>query len=236
VLVKEMLRRGCSLSEPAHRERGATVDKASIEYGEVREQDHPHAGVVAIPLSPGNVALVDAEDWERIGEYQWQVFRSRNTKYAVRYVRVFMHGELLGELEEGLEVDHKNGNGLDNRRSNLRVATRSQNAQNQQKQNRATSSRFKGVHWNKGSKKWIARIGIDKKRVTLGSFGSEEEAGRAYDAAAQKHFGGYARLNFPTVPHACNSGWVSMEVETEDGGVEEVLYLCRRCSEAEETS
>jgi hypothetical protein len=193
----------------------------------------PHEGTVAVPLGGKRAAVVDAADWEKVGGHRWQEFKSRNTSYAVRYVRVFMHREILDTEEE---VDHKNGDGLDNRRANLRPASRSQNAQNQPKQNRATSSRFKGVHWNTREEKWVARVGINGKRVYLGSFHSEEDAARAYDAAAQERFGEYAHLNFPRVPHPCNDGWVTVgqlvdDPETGEEVEEHALYPCHRCAE-----
>jgi len=199
------------------------------------DQRIPAAGARAVPGGRGEVAIVDEADWERVGKHSWHLFPSRNTFYAARWVRVFMHREVM---QAETPLDHKNGNGLDNRRSNLRPASGSQNAQNQQKWSRPTSSRFKGVHWNKRDKKWIARIGVEKRRINLGSFHDEEDAARAYDAAAKQYFGEYARLNFPRLPraiHACNDGWVTIgqiavDPETGEETEEYALYLCRKCT------
>jgi hypothetical protein len=92
-------------------------------------------------------------------------------------------------------VDHKNRNGIDNRRPNLRLATESQNCMNRQKQ-RVTSSKYKGVSWVRSSGKWKAAIQVDKKNLHLGYFEDEEEAARAYDAAARKYQGEFAYQNF----------------------------------------
>jgi hypothetical protein len=97
----------------------------------------------------------------------------------------------------GLMVDHRNTNSLDNRRSNLRLATRAQNVQNSQKRNIKTTSRFIGVCLDKESGRWIAAITKEGKKVHLGRFDSEPDAAKAYDAAAKKYRGEFARLNFP---------------------------------------
>lgn len=96
-------------------------------------------------------------------------------------------------------VDHINGNGLDNRRENLRIATMSSNQWNQRKQRRCTKSKFKGVGLDDRTNKWSADIRAYKQRFYLGSFVLEEDAAMAYDAAARKLHGEFARLNFPTV-------------------------------------
>jgi hypothetical protein len=96
------------------------------------------------------------------------------------------------------EVDHWDGSGLNNRRYNLRDVTRIQNQMNQKKK-RGGSSRFKGVSRRKNAKKWAARIVVNDKRLWLGVFASETKAAKAYDAAAKKYFGEFARLNFPEV-------------------------------------
>ena len=156
--------------------------------------------VIEIPLTRGYVALVGAEDAERVRGFKWHACVLRHTVYAVRNVRrddgtqtkQSMHAFLVGEKG----VDHVNGNGLDNRRSNLRSASLSENGQNRRKPARNTSG-FKGVTWKKRERKWQAQIGIDGKLRHLGLFATAEEAGRAYDQAARDLHGPFATLNFP---------------------------------------
>ncbi|MGD0572653.1 MAG: AP2/ERF family transcription factor [Sedimentisphaerales bacterium] len=105
----------------------------------------------------------------------------------------------LCKTPPGLLVDHFNRNGLDNRRANLRLATRAQNSCNTKKQ-KGCSSKFKGVcfHKNrKGPNPWDAYIDVNNRRINLGCFPTEISAARAYDSAAKKYHGEFARLNFP---------------------------------------
>jgi HNH endonuclease len=107
---------------------------------------------------------------------------------------------LIMNPSPGEFVDHVNGNTLDNRRCNLRLCTRQQNAQNRAKHDRlrVATSRYKGVYWVKDRRLWTSRITTRGKQVTLGYFPSELEAADAYDQAARRHFANFARLNFPS--------------------------------------
>ena len=156
-----------------------------------------------IPLPGGENAIVDLEDYERISRFKWNINKSRHTSYAVRTTRasegkrgnhIIMHREILLTDEA---VDHINRNGLDNRRANLRPATRSQNSRNASKRSDNTSG-FKGVGIYKPYGNWRARITVETgKRITVGYFKTPLEAAIAYDEAAIKYHGEFASLNFP---------------------------------------
>ena len=106
-----------------------------------------------------------------------------------------MHREIM-EAKRGIIVDHINRNGLDNRKENLRFVSRSQNAMNSEREGYPYTSKYRGVCLGKRRKKWRAYICVGLKQKYLGYFYSEEEAAKAYDAAAKKYRGEYAFLNF----------------------------------------
>lgn len=155
-----------------------------------------------IPLTQGKVAIVDDEDYERLSSYKWCAWRRSNCApwYAVRDVllgdgkraTVRMHREILG-LSPGRvpDVDHRNGDGLDNKRHNLRTATHSQNMANG-RPHRDNHSGFKGVCWCRRDNKWRARIAVNRKEIHLGRFDTLEAAAGAYCLAAERHFGDFA--------------------------------------------
>lgn len=156
-----------------------------------------------ILLSQDRVALVDDSDYQWLNQWKWTLSRCRRTIYAHRYptkdarrTMILMHRLIMGILQNPeLHVDHINHDGLDNRRVNLRLATQQQNLQNSRKY-RNTRFRFKGVR-KRPKHNWEAYIKVDRKFVTIGSFLTEEEAAKAYDAAARQHFGEFACCNFP---------------------------------------
>lgn len=163
---------------------------------------------VEIPLTRGLVALVDDDDAPTVRAYTWAAMRGPRTWYAHRNGIRRPDGRYAGQLMHTLltgwpRVDHLNGNGLDNRRPNLRPASASENARNSRKRQGATS-RYKGVHWSKRRRGWIAKIYVPKvgsgrlaRPVELGCFDAETAAAHAYDDAARSHFGPFAALNFP---------------------------------------
>jgi hypothetical protein len=106
-----------------------------------------------------------------------------------------MHREIMNPTDDRF-VDHRNCDSLDNRRANLRFATRAENMRNRRKK-KNTTSQFVGVNFYKPSKKWDSRITHQGKRIKLGRFVSEIDAAKAYDEAAKKYYGEFARLNFP---------------------------------------
>lgn len=158
---------------------------------------------VEIRLSRGGSALVDDADEELVRRYtSWWAIESPSPHRPSFYARGFkvgdQHRPLMHKiLTDWPLVDHINGNGLDNRRENLRPATRSQNGGNRRKAMLATS-RFKGVsRYPQDHARWIANIGVEGHKLYLGIFTSELNAALAYDMAARFHFGEYAALNFP---------------------------------------
>jgi hypothetical protein len=157
-----------------------------------------------IDLGEGEFTIVDSQDYYRFGKFKWHLTGDKRKFYAVRELKVDstrttllrLHREIMS-APMGLLVDHKNNNGLDNRRSNLRLATHSQNTHNRPKTKSKTSSRYIGVYFDKNCRKWHVRIFCMGEKIDLGRFADEEAAARAYDEAAKKYVGEFARLNFP---------------------------------------
>ena len=148
----------------------------------------------------GHKVLVDLADYDAVVQHQWSLEKGSNTFYLVRRKgprgavrRIILH-RWLTRAPKHLQVDHKNGNGLDNRRRNLRICKQQHNLWNQGKRPKCTSS-YKGVSWCKAAKKWQVHIMVNYKNNYLGLFKCEKSAANAYNKAAKKFFGRFARLN-----------------------------------------
>ena len=140
---------------------------------------------------------IDTIEYPLLKQFRWFSVKDERTFYAAtlrdKEKQILMHQLLLGK-----GADHRDHNGLNNRRSNLRVATTEQNGGNRQKDKRrnGTSSLYRGVSFRSG-RKFEASIRVNQKLIYLGNFESEVEAALAYDKAAREHFAEYAALNFP---------------------------------------
>lgn len=154
-----------------------------------------------IELTQGQVARVSPKDFERLIQWKWCAAWSPIARsfYAVRTScsggrrTVYMHREILGiEKCDKRNIDHVSGETLDNRRSNLRFATHAQNLRNQGLSRNNTSG-YKGVNWHRKTKKWIARITLNRKSIHLGYYDTPELGHAAYTLAAEKYHGEFAR-------------------------------------------
>jgi hypothetical protein len=151
-----------------------------------------------IELTQGKVALVDDEDYDWLSQWKWYAHRNPKTRiywYARRDEKrrtIFMHREIL-RTSRGSQVDHRDQNGLNNQKSNLRDCTHAQNMQNRRP---SAKTGFRGVtQYRKDT--WKSEIKTNGLRIYLGYYATAEEAARAYDRAAIKYFGEFAKLNFP---------------------------------------
>ena len=156
-----------------------------------------------IQLTQGKVALVDDEDFERVNQFKWYAQRGDSTFYAARTILIngkcttqLLHQFILGDSLSKSDIDHKDRNGLNNWRFNLRPCSSQENAMNRGSK-RNSSSKHKGVYWDKPTGKWRAQITIGGRRIHLGLFKAEDDAGRAYDKMAIMYHGDFKRLNFP---------------------------------------
>jgi hypothetical protein len=158
-----------------------------------------------IPLTLGQVALVDDADWPYLSQFKWHAVRGGKNFYALRNTQVHggvkgwrpvrMHRVIMGAIK-GQKIDHRNGNGCDNQRGNLRLATGAQNMANQVTLCVRNTSGRRGVSWDRARKRWQVAVSDHGRRIPLGRFKDLDEAARAYDAAALKLYGEFARPNF----------------------------------------
>jgi len=155
-----------------------------------------------VRLTQGKVALVDDEDFKELNSHNWytQKCGGGSNTYACRWirpqakgrqVRIFMHRQIL-DIADGIEIDHIDGDGLNNQKENIRECSHQGNSFNRRKIKK-TSSVFKGV-WRE-DKKWRAAIRHNDKLIHIGRFVLEADAANAYNLAAIEHFGEFARLN-----------------------------------------
>lgn len=162
---------------------------------------------VRVPLSRGAYALVSREDAERVLAHKWSLHlgakgkayacrneRVRQADGTVKRRKILLHRFILGDAP-GLDVDHINGDGLDCRRENLRLATRSQNMANTGAR-AGSGSGYKGVYARRNRSRWRAEITVEGRKRDLGTYRTPEAAALAYDRAAKAVWGDYAFLNF----------------------------------------
>ena len=166
-----------------------------------------------IPLSQGKVALVDDEDFDVLAAVKWYAMRDGCTFYAGRKVRrsdrkqtteqmhrVVLARKLGRTIADSMHVDHENSDGLDNRRGNLREVTRAQNARNCRRHLPSPSSKYLGVTWHKGKERWLARICVGGKNLSLGCCQTELAAALAREAFIAAHPELHAKSNFMEGP------------------------------------
>lgn len=182
----------------------SSVDKAPVNFSFL----HMPEAVIFIPLTQGKVAVIDFEDFdERVRPYKWCVLKSKNTFYARRRrgkadgpgtESIYLH-RVITNCPDGLEPDHKNGDGLDNRKENLVLGDHAKNNRGFKRKRAGASSRFRGVCWDVSRQHWHACIRLNNHQYNLGRFSSEEDAARARDKKAIELGFAQEALNFPNI-------------------------------------
>lgn len=140
---------------------------------------------------------LNKEDLSIFNQYDWHLINKKGTYYVASQNnkgKTIYLARLIMKAEKGTLVDHKNGDTLDNTRENLRLCTKTQNAQNM-KPNKNTTSKYKGVCWDKFRQKWRVNIKVNNKQTFLGRFDCENEAAIQYNKYATLYYGEFARLN-----------------------------------------
>lgn len=147
--------------------------------------------ILSLKLIRDKIVLVDKDDFLKYGKYKWTF-----DKYAVRFVKgkkVYLH-RLIMDCPKNMEVDHINGNELDCRKNNMRICTHAENSRNIKLRTDNTSG-YKGVSWYKNYDKWLVRVFLNNKKIHIGYFENKNEAVTAYNEAAIKYHGRFARIN-----------------------------------------
>ncbi|UCC99622.1 MAG: hypothetical protein JSW66_06995, partial [Phycisphaerales bacterium] len=152
----------------------------------------------------GQYAIVDVNDFEWLNQYKWHCSRygyakrsvTESTDQGSRQVDAYMH-KVVCPAPAGRLTDHINRSKLDNRKANLRPATRKQNTWNRTTKRGKGKTAYTGISWKKDVKKWRVRLTVNGQRQTFGYYADEVEAARAYDRLAKKYRGEFAVLNFP---------------------------------------
>lgn len=147
-----------------------------------------------IKLTQGKYTLVDDDDFTELNKNKWYAKKAGRTFYATRNEKGIRMHRVIMNPPKNMEVDHKDGDGLNNQKSNLRICTHSQNAKNKGKR-KSNKSGYKGVCWDEHSKKWHAQIVFNKKTKHLGKFTSKLLAYEAYCKACKKYHGEFYNIN-----------------------------------------
>lgn len=152
-----------------------------------------------IRISKGLITQVSDRDYSELRKFKWTSQRRAHGFHVARYGSnrkyIYMHRQILGITDPKIEGHHRDGDGLNNQRQNLRTTTRQENARAFRVLKGRTST-FRGVAWHKGARKWRAYIGLNRAHIHLGLFKTEQEAAKAYDKAARRMFGCFVEPNF----------------------------------------
>lgn len=170
--------------------------------------------MIEFPLSQGKFAIIDDDDYYRVNAMAWHAYRSSHAKLDLWYAKhtiahgdgtyscMSMHRFIMNSPSPLVQVDHKNNNGLDNRKENLRVCSITQNQGNSRKR-KNTTSKYKGASWCERLSKWQAAIQHNRNRQYIGIYESEEDAAMAYDLKAISLFGEFAKTNLKINERVC---------------------------------
>jgi hypothetical protein len=174
--------------------------KPKLGFNKITYQDDKILKFLVESKKYGNFEIIiDIEDYEKIKNYRWYIsFSKQWDRFREIIANTYLNKKQLLVLHQLIMndkmVDHKNGNIFDNRKENLRKCTKSENAWNRGKQKNNTSG-YKGVYWDKSRNKWLVFIGVNKKYIHIGRFSNIIEAAKAYNEAAIKYHGKFAKLN-----------------------------------------